>query len=135
MANNNRHSKPTTLGYFIKRLTGSGYKVEKLFGGYTLTDPRAWTVLIDPGCASIICTCYINRDDIGDNYFEFYDGGQFLPPNMKIKTQSVEVLIDNLVKYGINNKNPVPKYYNPRSNDRNNYHNRNTESPNNTKSE
>jgi len=132
---NNRHSKPTTLGYFIKRLTGSGYRVEKLFGGYTLTDPRAWTIVIDPGCASILCTCYINRDDIGDNYFEFYDGGQFLPPNMKIKTQSVEVLIDNLVKYGINNKNPVPKYYNSRSNDRSNSRNSNTDSANNTKSE
>jgi hypothetical protein len=98
-----RHSKPTTLGYFVKRLTGSGYRVEKVFTDYALTDPRAWTIIIDPGCASVICTCYINKNGIGDNFFEFYDGGQFLP-NMKIKTQSVEVLIEYLVKYGINNK-------------------------------
>ena len=101
---NNRHSKPTTLGYFIKRLTGSGYRVERLFDYYTLTDPRAWTVVIDPGCAAVFCTCYVNKSDIGDNYFEFYDGGQFLPSNMKIKTQSIEVLIEHLVRYGINNK-------------------------------
>ena len=101
---NNRHSKPTTLSYFVKRLTGSGYRVEKLFAEYTYSDPRYWTVMIDPGCASIICTCYVNRNNIGDNYFEFYDGGQFLPTNMKIKTQSIEVLIEYLVRYGINNK-------------------------------
>lgn len=101
---NHRHSKPTTIGYFIKRLTGSGYRVDKVFTEYAYTDPRSWTVIIDPGCASIICTCYVNKNDIGDNYFEFYDGGQFLPPNMKIKTQSIEVLIGHLVKFGINNK-------------------------------
>ena len=104
MTDNRHHSKPTTLGYFIKRLTGSGYRVEKLFADYTLTDPRSWTVMIDPGCASVICTCYVNKGDLGDNYFEFYDGGQFLPPNMKIKTQSIEVLIEHLAKYGIINK-------------------------------
>jgi hypothetical protein len=104
MTNNRHHSKPTTLSYFIKRITGSGYRVEKLFSEYSYGDPRYWTVMIDPGCASVIVTCYVNRNHLGDNYFEFYDGGQFLPPNMKIKTQSIEVIIEYLVRYGINNK-------------------------------
>ena len=104
---NTQHSKPTTLGYFIRRLTGSGYRVEVLFRDYALTDPRAWTVIIDPGCASMICTCYINKDGLGDNCFEFYDGGQFVPSNMKIKTLSIDVLIEYLVKFGINNKSVV----------------------------
>ena len=58
---------------------------------------------IDPGYSSILCTCYVNKNDLEDNYFEFYDGGQFLP-NMKLKTLSVEILIEHLVKYNINNK-------------------------------
>jgi hypothetical protein len=97
-------NKPTTCGYFMKRMQESGYKVEKIFDGYSTIDPRTWTVVIDPGVASVLVTCYINRSEIGDNYFEFYDGGQFLP-NIKIKTQSIDVLIETLVKYGINHKN------------------------------
>jgi len=100
----NRKSKPTTISYFMMRLRNSGYRVEKLFTEYGEMDPRVWTVVIDPGCASIICTCFCNKNGLGDNFFEFYDGGQFLPSNVKIKTQSVEVLIDHLVRHGINNK-------------------------------
>lgn len=98
-------SKPTTCGYFMMRMRDCGYRVEKLFEDYSGTDPRSWTVIIDPGVASVICTCFINRTELGDNHFEFYDGGQFLPPSMKIKTQSIDVLIENLVKYGIHHKN------------------------------
>ena len=97
-------SKPTTCGYFMMRMRDSGYNVEKLYDNYTGTDPRAWTVVIDPGFSSILCTCYINRSELGDNYFEFYDGGQFLP-NIKHKTQSIDVLIELLVKSGIHHKN------------------------------
>lgn len=97
-------SKPTTLGYFTKRLRDCGYVVEKLYTDYSPMDSRAWTVIIDPGCASVFCTCFVNRTEIGDNYFEFYDGGQFLPDGHKYKTESIEVLVETLVKYGINNK-------------------------------
>ena len=40
----------------------------------------------------------------GDTYFEFYDGGQYIPEKFKLKTDSVEVIISYLVKYNINNK-------------------------------
>lgn len=96
-------SKVTTCGYFTMRLRESGYEVEKVFENYSEVDPRSWTVVIDPKVASILCTCYVNHGELGNNYFEFYDGGQFLP-NMKIKTQSIDVLIETLVKYNINHK-------------------------------
>lgn len=97
-------NKLTTMGYFINRLRNSGYIVDKLFNNYSMTDPRAWTIIIDPGVASVLCTCYINRNDIGDVYFEIYDGGQFIPEKLKIKTNSIEVIVGYLAKFGIHNK-------------------------------
>jgi hypothetical protein len=104
-------NKLTTLGYFKKRMRDCGYMVDDLYRNYSQNDPRYWTVVIDPGVASILCTCYVNAniDDIrqssqGDFYFELFDGGQFIPGNMHIKTSSIEVLIEYLVKFNINNK-------------------------------
>ena len=86
-------NKITTCSYFIKRLRDSGYVVDKLFGEYNYIDPRTWTVIVDPNVASIIITCYNN-----------HNGGQFIPDRFKIKTSSIEVVIEYLVKFGINNK-------------------------------
>ena len=108
------NNRLTTMGYFIKRLRDSGYVVDRLYNNYALTDPRSWTIIIDPDCASIFCTCYINDtmeliknpDDsnVLVNYFEIYDGGQFIPGRYKIQTNSIEEFISYLVKFGINNK-------------------------------
>lgn len=104
-------NKITTLGYFKKRLRDSGYIVDDLYRNYTMHDPRSWTVVIDPGVANIMCTCYVNANkdnikesQIGDFYFEMHDGGQFIPNRFIIKTSSIEVLIEYLVKFGIDNK-------------------------------
>jgi len=98
-------NKLTTLGYFIKRLRDSGYMVERLYTNYAVTDPRAWSVVIDPGCASLFCTCYQNDPELNTSYLEIYDGGQYIKPGrLKIETNSIEVFITYLVKYGINNK-------------------------------
>lgn len=104
-------NKLTTLGYFKKRMRDSGYIVDDLYRNYSSMDPRGWTVVIDPGNASILCTCYINSNEnstrdteIGDFYFELYDGGQFIPGKFAIKTSSIEILIEYLVKFGVNNK-------------------------------
>jgi hypothetical protein len=98
-------NKITTQSYFIKRLKDSGYVVYKIFDAYGEVDPRNWTIMIDPGVASVYCTCYVNnKDAFGETYFEFYDGGQFLPEKFKLKTDSIEVIIAWLVKYNINNK-------------------------------
>ena len=42
-------NKITTQSYFIKRLKDSGYLVYRLFDEYSESDPRNWTVMIDPG--------------------------------------------------------------------------------------
>ena len=94
-------NKLTTLGYFRKRLKDSGYSSIELFKGYGTTDPRAWTVMIDPGNASLICTCYINHADRGDMYLELYDGGQYIPGRLKLQTSSFEVFVEKLVKLNI----------------------------------
>lgn len=94
-------NKLTTLGYTLKRLRDSGYIVNKLFTEYSETDPRCWTVIIEPGISSVLCTCYVNDPYIGESYFELHDGHQFIPGRLKIKTSSLEVLIGQLVKFNI----------------------------------
>ena len=94
-------NKLTTLGYILKRFRDSGYLANKLFVDYSELDPRAWSIVIEPGGSSIFCTCYINDPYIGETFFELYDGNQFLPGRLKLKTSSFEVLIEHLVKYHI----------------------------------
>jgi hypothetical protein len=97
-------NKITTLGYFLKRLRDSGYYAHKLFTEYSNADSRVWTIVIDPKGASIFCTCYLNDPYVGESSIELYDGGQFIPGRLKVKTDSAEVIISYLVKFGINNK-------------------------------
>lgn len=97
-------NKVTTCSYFIKRLRDSGYVVDRLWSEYGMGDARSWTVIIDPGVSSIFCTCFNNKSEFGEEYFELYDGNQFIPDQFKIKTSSIEVIVEYLVKYGINNK-------------------------------
>jgi hypothetical protein len=111
-------NKLTTLGYFKKRMRDSGYIVDDSYRNYSQMDPRTWTVIIDPGVASVFCTCYTNANkdgmensQVGDFYFELYDGGQYIPNRFVLKTSSIEVLIEYLAKFGINNK--APQYNNP----------------------
>lgn len=94
-------NKLTTLGYTLKRFRDSGYYANKLFADYGESDPRAWTILIDPGVSSVFCTCYINDPYIGDTYIELYDGNQYIPGRLNLKTSSFEVIIEHLVNYGI----------------------------------
>lgn len=97
-------NKITTVSYFIKRLRDSGYICDKIFTDYSDSDPRCWTVIVDPRFSSVLITCYNNKNYLGEEFFELTDGNQFIPENFKIKTSSVEVLIEYLVKFGINNK-------------------------------
>jgi hypothetical protein len=94
-------NKLTTLGYTLKRLRDSGYVANKLFADYSEADPRSWTIIIDPGVASVLCTCYINDPFIGDSFFELFDGNQYITGKLNLKTSSFEVLVEHLVKNGI----------------------------------
>jgi hypothetical protein len=97
-------NKITTSSYFIKRLRDSGYVVDRIFNEFAYTDPRSWMVVVDPQVASVIITCYNNHNEMGEEYFEMHDGSQFIPERFKIKTSSIEVVIEYLVRFGINNK-------------------------------
>lgn len=100
MANN----KITTISYFIKRLRDSGYMVDKVYNEYGKQDPRCWTVVVDPNVSSVMITYFNNHNYLGEEYFNINDGGQFFPENFKLQTSSIEVVIEYLVKFGINNK-------------------------------
>ena len=102
-------NKITTVGYFMKRMKDSGYNTIKLDVNYNYSDPRAWTIVIDPGTANLFCTCYVNHNDVNDNYFELYDGGQYIPSKLGIKTSSIEVIITYLNKFNIGKLQPQNK--------------------------
>lgn len=97
-------NKLTTVGYFIKRLRDCGYITDKVFSEYSKSDCRSWTVVVDPRGTSVFITCYNNQNFFGEEYFELHDGGQYIPDRFKLKTSSIETVIEYLVKYNINNK-------------------------------
>jgi hypothetical protein len=97
-------NKITTVGYFIKRLRDSGYITDKVFVDYAEHDPRSWTVVVDPRNSSVFITCFNNHNSLGEEYFEINDGGQFIPERFKLKTSSIETIVEYLVKFNINNK-------------------------------
>ena len=94
-------NKITTLGYTLKRFRDCGYVANKMFADYGDGDSRSWTIIIDPGGASVFCTCYINDPYVGETYFELHDGGRYIPGRYKIKTSSFEILVEHLVKHNI----------------------------------
>lgn len=97
-------NKITTVGYFIKRLRDCGYVTDKVYTNYSNVDARSWTVVVDPKGASVFITCFNNHNSFGEEYFELNDGGQFIPEKFKLKTSSIETVIEYLVKFNINNK-------------------------------
>jgi hypothetical protein len=97
-------NKITTQGYFIKRLRDCGYYIDKLYVNYYKMDPRQWSVVIDPGLSNIFCTYYVNHNSLGEQYFEMYDGGQFIPGRFNIKTNSIEIIVEYLNKFNIAKK-------------------------------
>ena len=101
MLNKRQQNKIRTPGYFIKRLRDNGYCVVRIFQEYAISDPRRWTVMINPKSASVYITCYQNREFNNQIMFEFNDGGILFPRNYSIQTESIEVIISNLVKRNI----------------------------------
>ena len=101
MLNKRQQNKIKTPGYFIKRLRDNGYCVVRIFQEYAISDPRRWTVMVNPKSASVFITCYQNREFNNQIMFEFNDGGILFPRNYSIQTESIEVIISNLVKRNI----------------------------------
>lgn len=91
-------NKLYTLSYFRKRLRDSGITSKILIDSYTETDQRYWTISIDPS-KKIICTCFkYTENDVIQFNFNFSDGNQNLPIDRNIKTESMNVIIDELKK-------------------------------------
>ncbi len=97
-------NKITTGSYFIKRLRDSGFVAIRLFKDYDIIDPRRWSIMVDPGGASLIITCYENKNFKGDVAFEFNDGGNKFPKNYNIQTKSMEIIVTALIERGIPQK-------------------------------
>lgn len=96
MSSNNQKNKLKTAGYFIKRLKDANYAVLRIFDKYSDDDPRKWTILVDPGDASIYITCFEERPFRGDYLFNFEDGNQRFRRGYILKTNSIEVVIERL---------------------------------------
>lgn len=93
------NNRITTQSYTIKRLRDSGYIVDRLDSiTYQEDDKRKWSIMVDNGVSSIILTCF------KDSSIQLYDGARFLNPNLRLDTDSVEVLIDYFNERGIVNK-------------------------------
>ena len=103
----NRHAKNklSTPGYFIKRLKDSKFTTFKVFNNYSDIDPRKWTILIDPGGASVFVTCFENKFQNKEILFEFNDGGQLFPKNFSLKTESIEIVVTTLLTAGVQQRN------------------------------
>jgi hypothetical protein len=99
-----KNNKITTVSYFIKRLRDCGYVTDKVYTDYAKHDARSWTVVIDPKKTSVFITCFNNHNFFGEEYFVIYDGGQYIPENFKLKTSSIEVIVEYLNKFNICNK-------------------------------
>ena len=94
-------NKITTKSYCIKRLRDMGYMVDKIDAiEYLPEDERKWSFVIDNGGMTVFVTCYKN------NTIHIYDGGRYTNSNMKLDTDSIEVLAEYLNARGLINKHP-----------------------------
>ena len=104
MTNLQKKNKLKTAGYFIKRLKDNDFVTLRIFDKYSESDPRKWTVLVDPGGASVYVTCFENTPFKGEYLFNFNDGNQVFNNNFSLKTDSIEVVVSKLLKTGVQQK-------------------------------
>jgi hypothetical protein len=114
-------NKIKTPSYFIKRLRDNGFVVLRLFSVYAKSDPRRWTVMVNPTESSVLITCYSNKTEMDEVLFELNDGGSRIPKNFNIKTDSIEVVIDYLITHGVSNNTDYRGRNRYMSNKLNNY--------------
>jgi hypothetical protein len=101
---NQKKNKLKTPGYFIKRLKDNDFVTLRIFNKYSESDPRKWTVLIDPSGSSVYVTCFENTPFKGEYLFQFNDGNQMFKGNLSLKTDSIEVVVQKLLKSGVRQK-------------------------------
>jgi hypothetical protein len=101
-------NKLRTPGYFIKRLRDNGFIVLRVFSVYAKHDSRRWTVIVNPSDASVFITCYLNRENFDEILFELNDGGNRIPRNFSLKTDSIESVVCFLLEHGVSNNTDYP---------------------------
>lgn len=106
-------NKITTAGYFLRRLRESGFVAIRLYSKFGDHDPRKWSIMVDPEGASLVITCYQNKEYNGDVSFSFDDGGANFIPNFKLRTQSMEVMITTLLEKGVSQKGSSSNFVKP----------------------
>ena len=104
MTHLHKKNKLKTAGYFIKRLKDNDFVTLRIFDKYSKSDPRKWTVLIDPSGSSVYVTCFENTPFKGEYLFQFNDGNQMFKGNLSLKTDSIEVVVQKLLKSGVRQK-------------------------------
>tara|TARA_R110000796_G_scaffold169362_3_gene286220 strand:- start:1085 stop:1435 length:351 start_codon:yes stop_codon:yes gene_type:complete len=107
MTNRHTKNKLKTAGYFIKRLRDSNFETVRVFSNYSETDPRKWTILVDPTGSSVFITCFENRPFKGEYLFTFDDGNQVFRQGYILKTDSIEVVVRKLVENGVSVRGPL----------------------------
>ena len=105
MINQQKKNKLKTPGYFIKRLKDNDFVTLRIFDKYNESDPRKWTVLVDPKGSSVYITCFENTPFKGEYLFQFNDGNQLFKNSFSLKTDSIEVVVQKLLKSGVRQKN------------------------------
>jgi hypothetical protein len=105
------NNKLKTPGYFIKRLKDNKLITLRMFQSYNISDPRKWTIMVDPGRASVFVTCYQNKEKLNEVMFEIDDGGVRFPRNYFIKTHSIEVIVEYLLEKGITQNDTESQFY------------------------
>jgi len=105
MINQQKKNKLKTPGYFIKRLKDNDFVTLRIFDKYSDSDPRKWTVLVDPKGSSVFITCFENTPFKDEYLFQFNDGNQLFKNSFSLKTDSIEVVVQKLLKSGVRQKN------------------------------
>ena len=104
MTDIHKKNKLKTAGYFIKRLKDNDFVTLRIFDKYSESDPRKWTVLVDPGGASVYVTCFENTPFKGEYLFNFDDGNQNFRSNFSLRTDSIEVVVQRLLSNNVGQK-------------------------------
>ena len=94
-------NKITTQGYFVKRIRDEGYVVDRIYSKYEQTDPRKWTVVINPGKDSVFITCRDNGEWPFRGMYELCDNGVTIPRGFHINTESVDVVVSHLKSFKV----------------------------------
>ena len=95
----------------MKRMKDNGYVVWKMYNKYSYMDSRLWTVLVNPGAESVYITCRkdMSQGKLSLPEFEFNHDYMKLQKNLKVRTLSMEVIINTLVRGGVTSDSELYK--------------------------